>query len=183
MKKGILAIFCILFSHFAVNAQNPDRVEGIAPELLSAELGAMSLSLSYERALGRQFSVNALAVLSSTLYGGESGLNYFVSPVFSLKPRYYYNFDKRARKGRKVINNSADFLMLSGSYYSDFFTITNTDRQERNFLLLTPMWGMRRTLGKRITFEFALGYGLVLRDNGARGMAEIDLRLGYVFTK
>ncbi|WP_088324630.1 hypothetical protein [Polaribacter tangerinus] len=55
---------------------------------------------------------------------------YYFIPSISLEPRWYYNFKKRAKKGKSIKRNSANFLSLKTTYNPDWFIISNTDNAD-----------------------------------------------------
>jgi len=76
-----------------------------------------------------------------------------VYPVLNAGFRYYYNFEKRIKKGKKTINNNAGYVGL------DLLGIipTKSNTLYGYQLNIMPQWGFQTWIGKKINFELALG--------------------------
>lgn len=179
MKKITLLLVTIVLSQTAFAQQTDASLE---KNLFAWEVGLLGSWVTYEQQLGDQLVVNAQLGLDGGFFGSSGDFNYAFVPTISIEPRWYYNFNRRAIKGKKVINNSANYFALDGTYVSDLFVITNEEGTEAvpTFLLL-PKWGLKRTLGQRVTFNFAVGYGVSFWENTTEGQIGLDLKFGYVF--
>ncbi|MFN2440868.1 MAG: hypothetical protein ABR503_16810, partial [Chitinophagaceae bacterium] len=65
---------------------------------------------------------------------------------------------------------------------SNLFTISNVSGLGvERIVSLIPQWGIKRTVGKRMKFEFALGYGVAhsFDESKTEGSLGLDLRFGY----
>ena len=124
---------------------------------------------------------------------GQNSFNdkniFILLPSLRLEPRWYYNIENRAKKGKNSAKNSANFFALNTSWNPDFFYITNENIDNINVistLAIVPKWGLKRTYGSHFTFEtgFGLGYVFYLEDykneTGTIGV-DLHLRLGYTF--
>lgn len=81
-------------------------------------------------------------------------------PVFSLEPRWYYNLDKRGSKSKRIEGNSGNFLSLRTRYSYGRFVISNIDIAKMNSgISIIPTWGIRRNMGKYLTYETGIGVG------------------------
>ncbi len=115
-------------------------------------------------------------------------------PVIKAEPRWYYNLNRRIRKGRDIKGNRGNFIALSTTYIPDWFIIDSNsdyDFYRRPILSIVPTWGIRRTLGKHFDYEvgIGIGYGYAFKytksgytykaQDGAVG--NLHLRIGYHF--
>lgn len=107
-------------------------------------------------------------------------------PSIRIEPRWYYNLEKRVKKGRKISNNSGNFLALNITYNPDWFYISNQDNLNIiSTLAFIPKWGIKRTVGNHFTYETGIGIGtfVVLEDYEVENNVAVDLhlRIGYTF--
>ncbi len=70
--------------------------------------------------------------------------------------RHYYNFERRVKKGKATINNSAGYVGAEATLYIG---------SERDFLngyqlSLAPQWGFQTRLGRKFTFDLSLAPGI-----------------------
>ena len=78
-------------------------------------------------------------------FSGNSGL-YVYSPVFTLEPRYYYNLNKRANKGRKIINNTGSYFSLRTEVRPSLNAFSNYGNIDIDSdITFIPSWGIRKT--------------------------------------
>ncbi len=178
----------VLFIHSVAAQESETTVE---EGLASIHVGIFGSWLAYEQAIGSQFTINSqlgleggFAIGSSRLSSQTSNFLYILTPTLTIEPRFYYNSSKRMRKGKKTFNNSTNYVTLAAFYAPSSFSISNEDvgKQETRFSLV-PMLGMRRAIGERFSFEFALGYGIGFSEQETVGFLDLDLRFGYVFYK
>jgi len=177
MKKILLAI--LFFSSSWVMAQ--ENSTALQKGLASFDVGFLGSWLSYEKPLGKQWAFNSQLGMEGGFSGGGGDFDYVFTPTITVEPRFYYNLHKRVNKGRKTMNNSADYLTLAGGYVPALFAVTNEDVELIPQFTLIPKWGLRRTIGQRFKFEFAAGYGLAIREQEAVGQLDLDLNFGYFF--
>ena len=109
-------------------------------------------------------------------------------PNIRVEPRWYYNLEKRVRKGRSVSKNSGNFLALNINYNPDWFIISNQDNiSVISTLSFVPKWGIKRTVGNHFTYETGFGIGkfFVLNNFEVENTVAVDLhlRIGYTRSK
>lgn len=110
-----------------------------------------------------------------------------LTPTITLGPKWYYNLNKRATKGKNTSGNAANFLSLRTTYAPDLFVIAaDKNVKTPDQISLIPTWGMRRTIGEHINFGTAFGVGGVLEfgDNGKNSLdlaLNLQLKIGYRF--
>lgn len=113
--------------------------------------------------------------------GAANKLDYILTTIFSLEPRYYYNVERRISKNKKIINNSANFFALNLVLIPDIGTTTNRDGLgvDKSFALI-PKYGFRRMLTDRLNFHFAIGIGYQWTDKSSDGVAVgLDLKIDF----
>jgi len=182
MKIKLLSIvlFCTFFTP-KLFAQESNGVENVH----SAKITFLGLSYSYEHAIGKQAVLNGELKLATGF-----GANYFfdegktwhvVFPMLRVEPRYYYNYLKRVGKGRKTVNNSANYLALSIN--KSFNPIIKTSGVSLiNQFSVIPKWGIKRTMGQNFFFETAIGVGYRYdKIDKSRASLGFDLQFGYAF--
>lgn len=184
----IVAALSTLF--FNAEAQQNNR-ENKLPETQKSMTGIQAGLLGawgyYEFSAARLLAVRTEVGFNSG-YGGGGVL---VLPALTLEPRFYYNLDNRAAKGKTTTNNVGNFVAISHRYnYTGLNYSTNQefDFAEAHGLSVFARWGMRRNLTKHLNFEtsFGLGYGMYsIRNsphkNTAGSVFDMQVRLGYKF--
>ncbi len=179
MKKIIILAFLgiTLFS----NAQEKQELK----DLFSVEAGLIGVWINYEKTLSDKFTLNTEFGYAGGILKGTNGhsLDYLFTTIFSLEPRYYYNFNKRLEKEKNITNNSANYLAIDFSYVPDWFTETN--RQGASITSSTniiPKWGFRRNIIQNLNFDFATGLGYSSASHRDYNLQiALDIRLSYSF--
>ncbi len=178
MKKGILLFTLFIIALNTIFSQT-DRVQNIH----SVKLTIGGISYSYEKAIVAESAVNFELMLAGA-FGSDflHGDYWLVAPVLMIEPRLYYNYNKRTIKGKRVINNAANYLSLSLDYQFGF-GIGENAASYAHFSVVSK-WGLRRALGNHFYFEGAAGPGVMATspDNWSPFIG-IDLKFGYVFNK
>lgn len=128
------------------------------------------------------------SIISTDYYRDYTGI--LMLPELTLEPRWYYNLQKRADKGRRIDGNSGNFFSLKTSYHPDWFSISNyEDNGVISDMSIMPTWGIRRHLGKHFTYEAGIGAGYRYQFAKQAGFAKnrgefalnLHLRFGYRF--
>lgn len=179
MKKIILILLITNFSFSQEKASVEKSIFGIQTGFLGAWVhneSRLSNQISLRSEIGLDFG------FSQNGYGQTS---VFI-PSLRLEPRWYYNLEKRIKKGRKISNNSGNFLALNITYNPDWFYISNQDNLNViSTIAFVPKWGIKRTVGNHFTYEVGIGIGtfIVLEDYETDNNVALDLhlRLGYSF--
>ena len=173
----VLSLFSIL-----LKAQDTTTVEPVTTvSNHSISIDVLSLTYNYEHSLGKSFTVVGRAGFQSAYgYSSQFGARYFVSPAISIEPRYYYNLNRRADKGKRTYNNSANYLAITSWYLFNPIIAHNTTGS--SFALVAPNWGIRRVYGKSFLFEFNMGVSYSMGKYVDKHWAPfLNLRLGYAF--
>lgn len=200
MKKTLL-ITAFLFSIFTVNAQQ-SQTASVEQSMYGIQTGFLGVWIHNETKLSNSIALRSEIGLDAVLFAVSKGLsgqnyddtdvNYLLTPVISLEPRWYYNLDKRLSKGKSIGNNSGNFVGLSISFNPDLFTITNVDKAKvLNQIFIIPKWGIKRTIGEHFTYEAAIGVGYhhtfipdnqyYEREDESETALDLHIRIGYTF--
>ena len=141
----------------------------------------LGLSYSFEQTMSQKSTINYEFIMAGG-FGSDfiNGNYWLIVPVIRVEPRYYYNLTKRYDKGRKTINNSANYLSFSADY--QLGTGIGSNASSISTFKLIPKWGMKRTIGNHFIFEFAAGVGAQKSENNNwKSTPGLDLKLGYSF--
>ncbi len=183
MKKNLATI---LFLLFAVSAFSQDEETSLKKDIISADIGLLTVGINYERHLGGLFTLKSRLGLGFGFNFGQDFINggtyhdYFFTPIVIAEPRYYYNFNRRVEKGKKTSYNASNYVALTASYFFKPFVISNDSYGEyQGGASLIPKWGIKRTIGRRWNFEFALGVGLAFSKTQTTVGYGLDLHFGY----
>lgn len=175
MKK-LLLITLILTIYCSLSAQNANtqRSHSIKGPLVG-------LSYAYEHPIAQQSTLNMELILNGGFGSGTFSGNYwYIAPSLRIEPRYYYNLSKRFSKGKKTINNSANYIAVSADYQPGFSIGNNAEASQ--YILIVPKYGLKRTMGEHFIFEVAAGVGTnIIGSSNWEAVLAMDLKLGYAF--
>lgn len=175
MKKiGIISV--LFFFTIFVHAQK-DKVQNTH----SAKATFIGLSYAKEQSISQKSTVNFEFMIAGG-FGSNylSGDYWVIAPVMRVEPRYYYNYPKRIEKGKKTMNNSANYLSLSADY--QFGESIGSNAQALQTFTVIPKWGLKRTIGNHFIFEFAVGIGAYTSEiEYWEPTFGLDLKIGYSF--
>jgi len=104
---------------------------------------------------------NNIALRSELAWGfswSGGGSQWEVIPYLNVEPRYYYNLNRRNQKGKRIDNNSGNYLSLFACFQPGF-GITSKNNDLFPAIYIMPTYGLRRNIGKHFNFETALGFG------------------------
>lgn len=196
MRKFYIPLFLLLFFTVFANAQKNMSEREKAPvsveSFYGAQTGLLGIWVHRETKLSHEFALRTEIGLTASLVIGLYEETLFgLRPSVALEPRWYYNLDKRAEKGKRIANNSGNFIAMRLGYISNLFTISNYDKAEFSNTIFTFLhWGIRRNLGKQFNFEAGAGIGAgyisennigLEDDEGFEFSPSIYLRIGYTF--
>lgn len=196
MKKFYILLFAFLLSKSAF-AQDNQQTPSVEKSIFNVQTGAVGAWVSYEARLSNRWAVRAEAGLDLWYYEtfnwssvGESEKGTCLVPSLNIEPRWYYNLNKRANKGKHIENNSANFVTVAFKYYPDLFVIGGPDYlYVPDQISIIPKWGIRRAIAKS-NFNYELGFGVgpifyLNNDNTFRSQSDVTIdlhaRIGYTF--
>jgi hypothetical protein len=188
--KQILVLLGV-FGCLTVNAQEA-KVE---KSFFGIQTGVLGLWIHNESRIGKKISlrseigINGVFWQGFDIYEGDKS-GFYLGPVITLEPRYYYFLGKRSSKQKSISYNSGNFFSLHTSYQPDWFAISNQDLNTVSTIFIAPTWGMRRNIGTS-SFNYEVGIGLGYRynfykaegytKNNGDAAANLHLRIGYTF--
>ena len=96
-------------------------------------------------------------------------------PYTRIAVKYYYNRDKRARKGKEINNNRGNFIGIQNKLmYGDITT-------ETTFALNEIYWGVQTEIAKNMLLTFHIGGAHYYRKDKEHFYSPlIDLRVKYI---
>ena len=136
-----------------------------ATDLFNLNVSVLGIGVQYEKALSENFTaVASLDYLGGFSYmedfTGDSELNYILTTGISLEGRYYYNFDRRLSKGKRITNNTGNYVALKGNYLPDLLTSSSEGLTLNPQGSLTVNYGIKRSFATNFFYEFYTGLGM-----------------------
>jgi hypothetical protein len=194
--KNFIVLGFVLVS-FIAKAQEAEKVS-VEKNLYGAQLGLLSTSFYYETQLQRKITLRTeigLALAFSTKDYADPAIedenSTLIVPYLTLEPRWYYGLDRRNRLGKKIYNNSSNYVSLAASYISTKTPIINNgDFDVVSAISIIPKYGIRRAFAKHFNYEFSAGvgyqYNIFSSSDGCNcdhNLTTIDVqaRIGYDF--
>lgn len=187
--KTSLFIFMLMVVNFASYAQRdvpttePEKLENL--HLIKGSL--LGVGYSYEHALNSKWTISGNVDLGNNLALSVSGAgNYFywgLSPNLNLEARYYYNYQKRQLKGKKVKHNSANYLSASAYWFTGSIDVVKSGYyvfRDYNYSFQAK-WGFRRALGEHFTFDLSLGLALNLDNRSYNYISSSPILISSAF--
>jgi hypothetical protein len=187
MEK-MMYILCFCSMMLTARSQNAS----VEKSFLGIQAGFLGVWVHHEVRLSEEVAFRTEVGLDGVLWGGAAynRTGFYMSPVVTAEPRWYYNLKQRQNKSKKTSGNSANFISLRTSYHPEGFILSSEDNVEVvSDLTIVPTWGVRRYLGKHFHYEAGAGAGYRyifwersgLPRNESTATLHIHLRLGYTF--
>ncbi|MBE7169320.1 MAG: hypothetical protein INR73_01955 [Williamsia sp.] len=183
-RTTLLAFFTALLFSASGQSQQPTRS---LSSLVKIDGGLQGLGLSLEPGLSNKITADLAAGAGGGYDIAESSLSYNLSlnhPAFyfSLTPKYYYNLEKRIRKGKTTLLNSGNYIGIRLKYVTP--NNGQTDDDTRNSILVNIHWGMQRALGSHWLFNAhaGAGYAQDIDYNFGTIYPALDFKFAYVLS-
>ncbi len=170
MIRIIFVSLLMMSSHFGFSQNTKDDVS-VEKSTFGTQVGLIGIWLYNELKLSDQ-----VAFRSEIGIGGVNTTN--IVPIVALEPRWYYNLNERANKGKRIDGNSGNYVSLRTSYH--FRSVLEAEENDVNRIFIAPTWGIRRNLGKHFNYEVGVGGGLGYRREIVFS-PYVNLRIGYRF--
>jgi hypothetical protein len=125
----------------------------------------LGIGLSYEIPISEKWTVDLSSGVGGGYRVGNDGLtvvlpfNSSVAAYLKSEFKYYYNREKRERKGKNNFNNSGNYIAFQTKYNSKRFSLSKNKIPLENTLLNEIHWGVQRSLGGNWLFNFHTGLG------------------------
>lgn len=189
MKKTALLLMLSAISFVGLSQQGL-----VAKSTGGIQTGFLGIWLYDEIRLTNAIALRGEVGLSARIWSDkivtatESG--YYVAPVLTLEPRFYYNLRSRFSESKNISGNSGNFVSLNIRYHPDWFIITSDEHPNNvNQLAFMPTMGIKRNIGNHLTLEGGVGAGYEIYFSKKIGYSKnVDgiafnyhLRIGYRF--
>ncbi|TBW27463.1 hypothetical protein [Gramella sp. KN1008] len=144
-------------------------------------LNLLAPSVEYELAVSPNSSVDmnlgvGFAYHKST-YSGEA---YGFFPGFEAQYRYYYNFNKRADKGLKTSENSANYIAGVASVTGGEPIIGDLKYVSDYGGFVGPSWGLQRVYNSGFKLNLNLGVGVGFNERQSYFTPLFGFQLGWL---
>lgn len=188
----VLTTVILITILFFVKAEAQDV--SVEKSIWGVQAGIFPLSVYNESRLSDNISLRSEALLGFELWSGaSSSTNWAILPYINIEPRWYYNLQKRAEKGKQIENNNGNYFSMQ-VISQPGFGISSTNANFNPGLYAIPTYGLRRNINKHFNFETAIGFGYgcvfqeykkmdgsIYREAESGTAYSIRLTIGYVF--
>lgn len=186
MQKTMLLFTTFFTLSLSTFSQNKKIKPSVEKSIFGVQAGLFGVFGYNESKLSDDFTLRTEIGMLAGAWGGSfyPKTGFVMTPTISLEPRYYYNLNRRLKKDKNTLNNSANFFSLKTNYNPDLFVISNYDNiRTREHITIVPKWGLRRNIGKNFEYEFTAGIGYAYNFELKNGESYLDLglRIGYRF--
>ncbi len=184
--KSLLLSSLLLGSLFF--AQQVPTQPSVERSVTGVQIGFLGASVYNESRLSEAIALRSSALLNAAFWFGDSvNSGFILAPALSLEPKYYYNLERRVKKGKSIKNNSGNFISLDFNYTPNWFVISSEDHLEiLPSIGVIPSYGLRRSFAQNFNYEFKVGfgYGFLLNspfEANSGTMANLSFKVGYDF--
>ncbi len=162
----------------------------VEKQIFEAQIGLFGVWGHYEHSVQRTTSVRYEIGLDNGWFLDSDNTVFYLAPALSVEPRFYYNFDKRISRSKRIKNNSGNYLSMFVRFHPNWFIISNKKLAEVvPDISIIPSWGLKRCIGENFNFELTAGLGgryYFAKNNGyTSNYWEMDwnftVRFGYTF--
>lgn len=180
MKRTYLILILSLFSIIGYGQQNGDIPE--TTDQLS--LNFLVPSIEWEVGLTDKTSLDLKIGTAFGFAKSYSESNFGFFPVLETQYRYYYNFHKRKSKGKKVSENSGNYITGVANIRSGNPIIGEMEIEDEYAVFVGPAWGMQRVYNSGFKLNLALGVGYGFNDIQESYFSPfIGIQLGWLIGK
>jgi len=177
-KITFLFLLIISINSFAQEKMQTDIVNITKVTFLDIGISYEKKVAKFQSILGQAFMNTSISIGYSSSLGNTSSIKF--DPALSLQYRYYYNYNRRQKKGKRTEMNSLNYLSPT------FVTILTKKRismshyvenNRRPINTVGVVWGIQRNYNKRFSLDFNLGLGYLfttasLPDNTGQTIKE-----------
>lgn len=143
-------------------------------------------SVEYETAISENSTIDAMFGFGFGYHDASylDEAEYGIYPNFQAQYRHYYNLKKRLEKGKKVSENSGNYIALSGNFSSGEPIIGEMRLNNDYSGFVGPLWGLQRVYNSNFKLNLNLGFGMGFNDREDPYFAtHIGLQLGFKLGK
>ena len=113
---------------------------------------------------------------------GNSG--YAVFPNLQAQYRFFYNLNKRMEKGKKVSENSGNYITALADITGGNALLGDLVSRANYAVFVGPAWGLQRVYNSGFKLNLNLGAGIGFNDLGDSYFSPlIGLQLGWLILK
>jgi len=177
-KNTFLFLLIISINSFAQEKMQTDITNITKVTFLDIGISYEKKVAKFQSILGQAFMNTSISIGYSSSLGNTSSIKF--DPALSLQYRYYYNYNRRQKKGKRTEMNSLNYLSPT------FVTILTKKRismshyvenNRRPINTVGVVWGIQRNYNKRFSLDFNLGLGYLfttasLPDNTGQTIKE-----------
>lgn len=179
MHKFIFVFLCSILP-FSLTAQNNPEV---SKSIFSVNFLIPSVEL--ETRISEKTTLDLSGGIGFGLSAGtmEDGTEIGLFPVFSTQYRYYYNLEKRARKSKKVSQNSGNYVAAAGEIMGGKPIFGDLEYLNDYSALVGAVWGLQRYYNSGFKLDLNLGAGYGFNDLGDSYISPVvGLKLGWLIS-
>lgn len=156
MKKIVFTLFLCGITLVA-QAQN----SSVEKSVFGVQIGLLGVWVHNEAKLTDKLVLRSELGLDSGIISGSyyDDVGFFMTPVITIEPKFYYNLNKRVAKSKNVSGNSGNYVSLKTSYHPNWFVISSEDIIVTDQISMVPTWGIRRNIGTHFNYELGIGIG------------------------
>jgi len=170
INMRISVLILVLLVHMSVGAHSQtitrnDNTHGVTTFMFN--IHAIAPAFNFQYGFANRFSlvaqVGIVGGAFTAISNNQYNLFYYLSPKAVGQFRYYYNFDRRVRKGKVTSRNSANFVGLHSSYIFRPILKNFSDPYPGRFII-GPVWGVQRTSRSGVNFNFYTGPAISITE-------------------
>lgn len=115
-------------------------------------------------------------------YSDNYGSTFIAYPFILEEYRYYYNFERRIRKGKNISRNSGNYFGVNAGYF--FKPITNQQQIFVESSQITAFYGLQRTSKRGFNVGYQVGIAYQMSKSDDDGFAPyFRFTMGWVLGK
>ena len=186
MFKKVLVFLAI--GTLSCQAQEQNTAVSVEKSVFGIQTGLVGFWANNELRLANQWALRTeIGTELYTATNTNDDHELLLVPVISAEPKWYYNLNKRDRKGKNIKGNSGNAFSVKVQYNPNFIFAGEDFVPKPHHLALIPKWGIRRVYWEHFTFETALGIGPVFYLNNdnlykqSEIFTDLTVRIGYSF--
>lgn len=180
MKRFFL-LLVILGAGISVYAQHQTQQESALQKQFGFEVNLVSpgFGVSYELPISKRFLLDFAGGFGMPMHKREGSLvinSGEINPYTRFELKYYYNRDRRLRKGKEINNNRGNFI---GAQSKLMFGLTHDDA---TIALNEIHWGVQTEIAKKLLLTFQIGAAhYYTRDRYHFYSLLLDFKVKYIF--
>jgi len=154
-------------------------------EVSQYKLNIINPGIEYEQGIGVNTTLDIKAGMQVAIDPAVSEpLNDFaLFPALALQYRYYYNFGRRARNGRQIYGNSANYIAPAVAVFAPGTRTINEVDVKGVITYAGAVTGLQRSYNSGFNFSVDVGaaYYMGSFDNGIYPV--VNLGIGWIFSE